>query len=138
MDHGVEEFVPKGCLFMSGVNWEEVGARIAYLIQEAGMKQKDLAEIVGRSEQVLSNIIRGRRPCPMEVMIKICDHFDIPFDWLIGRGKKEDPKDTPTDIHNLIEHGDLFYKNRRLSPEEKKLILETLDFFLKQKKRVAH
>lgn len=59
--------------------------RLKEAIISRGMNQRKFAMDFGVSEQTLSKWIRGER-CPhIDVVVQICDYFDVSADWLLGR-----------------------------------------------------
>jgi transcriptional regulator with XRE-family HTH domain len=119
---------------MSWANWEEVGARIAFLREKKGLKQSDLAKVIGRSPQTMSNIENGRRSCPPDALLKICDYFHVSLDWLLGR-KKDPESDEPKEIDHLLKNGNLKYKDLLLTEKEIDLIKHTLDLFVEARRK---
>lgn len=65
-------------------------SRIRELIKESGISQKDLAEDIGVTRQSLSLYINGQRTPDIEVLKRICGHFSISADWLLGLSEVKD------------------------------------------------
>ncbi|WP_051350727.1 helix-turn-helix domain-containing protein [Caloramator sp. ALD01] len=61
------------------------GSRLKMLREEKGLKQKDLAKIIGISDRTIGMYEQGRREPDFETLIKIADHFGVTTDYLLGR-----------------------------------------------------
>ena len=64
-----------------------VGARIFELREEAGMKQEELAELLGAgvSRSAVAMWEQGERTLKTELLCKLADIFDTSADYLLGR-----------------------------------------------------
>lgn len=59
--------------------------RLKELRKEKDISQKTLANIIGISRTAYANYEQGAREPSIEVIILLCDFFDVPADYLIGR-----------------------------------------------------
>ena len=62
----------------------EIGARLAQLRTEKGIKQAELAEQLGISQPMASDYERGKLRLHGELIIQICGMLDISADELLG------------------------------------------------------
>lgn len=62
------------------------GQRIFQLRKTAGLTQKQLGEEVGLSMQAINDIEKGRRETTQSKLTAIADYFNVPADYLLGRG----------------------------------------------------
>lgn len=63
------------------MKYKEIGYRITIAREEAGMNQKDLAEIVGISQATLSNYEKGKRRVYLPQLQKIADTLGKPLEY---------------------------------------------------------
>lgn len=67
---------------------ESVGERLKRIRKENGFTQEELAIKLGLEPAAISKYETNRVPIPQEYIIKICDLFAIPADYLLGRTQK--------------------------------------------------
>ena len=60
-------------------------SNIRRLLRAHHLKQRDLAEVLGVSEQAVSDKFHGRTNFTLKDMRKIADAFDVSLDYLTGR-----------------------------------------------------
>lgn len=65
------------------------GNKLIELRKSKGLKQEDLARILGISRVALSHYERGERKPDIEVVYMVAEFFDIPIDYLFGNGSKK-------------------------------------------------
>lgn len=63
--------------------------RIRDLREDADLKQKEIASILGIDQRVYSNYEIGKREIPLHLLIKLADYYDTSVDYLIGRTDKK-------------------------------------------------
>jgi transcriptional regulator with XRE-family HTH domain len=68
--------------------------KIRDIRKNLGLTQKEFAEMLGVTQNHLSNIEKGDRGLTLEMAEKICDYFDLSLDWLI-----RDRGEPPTRVH---------------------------------------
>ncbi len=90
-------------------NIVQIGATIAELRTERGLKQKQLSAILGMSPGNLSNYEHGVYWPALDTMCKIADLFNVSTDFLLGRTGFRCPPDTFTayitpdyTIHHIV------------------------------------
>ncbi len=57
---------------------------IKFRIEQEGLKQKDLVEILGGSKSRVSELLNRKRGLTLEMIRKLHDRLKIPFENLIG------------------------------------------------------
>ena len=96
MDKGAENFTPEehtlfDLLVTLVEDFEErtykmpeipIHERIKYLLEERGLRQKDLAPTFG-SEGTISDIINGRRPMTLKTAQNLSKFFNVPVELFI-------------------------------------------------------
>lgn len=98
-----------------------IGLRIMQRRKARGVKQSELAEVIGVSENQISNIENGKSFPRMGSLIKICQALDCSVDYLCSGIVKPQLSDNLVD---LIES---------LSLEDQKVLWKLLDCYLRQK-----
>lgn len=63
-----------------------LSTRIYNLRKNEGISQAALGESVGVSLHTISKIEKGERAASIEVLTALADYFDVPLDYLVGRG----------------------------------------------------
>ena len=63
---------------------KETGERIAALLRESGMTQRELAERVGATEASMSKYVRGEREPRAEVLANIATALGTTSEYLLG------------------------------------------------------
>lgn len=64
---------------------EIFGERVKELRIKKNIKQSELGEIVGLSDNAISDIERGYRLTSMEKLEALADYFEVSVDYLMGR-----------------------------------------------------
>lgn len=59
--------------------------RVKALRKEKNIKQSELGEIIGLSDNAISDIERGYRLTTMEKLDALANYFDVSVDYLMGR-----------------------------------------------------
>lgn len=59
--------------------------RIRDLREDADLKQKEIASILGIDQRVYSNYEIGKREIPVHLLIILADYYDTTIDYLVGR-----------------------------------------------------
>lgn len=103
------------------------GERIKELRTHAGIRQADLAEAVGSTGQVISNIERGYTSLSLELLISLADFFHVSTDFILG---KTDRKGSALSTDEEILLGYF----RSSSDNEKRIIMGLIkDLILKER-----
>lgn len=63
----------------------KIGERIKALREEKGLTLAELAKELDTVKSSLSYIENGKKPVKDDLIVKICDYFDISADYLLGR-----------------------------------------------------
>lgn len=63
------------------MKYKEIGYRITIAREEAGLNQKELAEMLGISQATLSNYEKGKRRLYLPQLQKIADALDKPLQY---------------------------------------------------------
>lgn len=61
----------------------EIGKRLKLLRQEAGLKQSDIADLVGHSNNVVGRIERGEQTIDLKTIIAYKKQFNVSADYII-------------------------------------------------------
>ena len=61
-----------------------IGRKIKYLLEEKGIKQKELAEKIGVHEVTVSRYINGNHTPPAEIIKKIAEALGVTSDYLLS------------------------------------------------------
>lgn len=65
---------------------------IKYLRQSKGLSQEQIAERIGKTKSNLSSYENGRSVPPLDVLLKLCDLFQVNLDDLVNKDlSKEGP-----------------------------------------------
>ncbi len=64
---------------------EEFSARLKLLRKNKGLTQKNMAEVLGKTERHYQDIEAGRINIPTLMLIQLADYFDVSLDYLVGR-----------------------------------------------------
>ncbi len=66
-----------------------IGERIAYALSAEHKKQKDLAQVLGVTDNTISYFVSGKR-CPnVEQIVKIAEYLNTTPDFLLGANEKD-------------------------------------------------
>ena len=68
---------------------DSIGANVQEARKSRGLKQKELAELIGITAPSLSSFERGKSNVTLDTMIKISNVLDIPIDVLLGVAKEK-------------------------------------------------
>ncbi|MBQ9346971.1 MAG: helix-turn-helix transcriptional regulator [Oscillibacter sp.] len=58
--------------------------RVRQLRKQAGMKQKELGEILNLSEQAVSSMESGYRSTTIDKLVLLAEYFHVSTDYLVG------------------------------------------------------
>lgn len=88
------------------INANKMGFRIAQKRRELKIKQADLAEIVGISDNHMSNIEKGYSTPSLETLVKICNALCVTPDYILLGSIKKDTAQNIIDDIKLCRHED--------------------------------
>ncbi len=69
---------------------ENFSSRIKSLRKERGLKQKEMAEILGLADRSYQCYEYGERFPDFQGLIAIADFFDVSLDYLVGRSDERE------------------------------------------------
>jgi transcriptional regulator with XRE-family HTH domain len=69
----------------TGRNMMNIGSRLAFLRDQRGLTQEELASSLGISRAALSHYEKNRREPDTETLGKVADLFQVSIDYLVGR-----------------------------------------------------
>lgn len=110
---------------------ETIGQRIARLRKEKGYTQVELAEKMGFIQALISDYECGKLRPYYDVIIRFAQALEVSSDELLGLTERPplDPNDKP-DLKILKK----VKKIQSLPPSQQKVLLKTIDTFLKAAK----
>lgn len=107
-----------------------IGNRIAFLREQRGLTQEELATSLGISRAALSHYEKNRREPDTETLSKVADLFHVSLDYLAGRTAQPattlDPDvrqfadELELSNNELLEKFSLTIDGRKLTPAEAK------------------
>lgn len=97
---------------------EKIGERIATLLKNEGLAQKELAQLAGITEPALSRYIKGERQPKMEVIANLATALNTTSDYLISGAEEEV---SFNQLSRLIARG-----NKTLTADEKMKLMRLL------------
>jgi transcriptional regulator with XRE-family HTH domain len=65
--------------------------RLREILEDRGIRQKDLAQTLGLPQQTLSNYVTGKREADYETLGQICATLGVTADYLLGRSTNPAP-----------------------------------------------
>lgn len=98
-----------------------LGEKLAILLKENNMNQKELAEKVETTEMTISRYVRDERQPKAEVLSKIASALNTTTDDLLSRGGFEGDEAEFEKIHRLIARN-----ASKMSVEKKQRLIATL------------
>lgn len=104
------------------LDYPMMGKRIAQRRKSLKIKQHDLAEKIGISNNYLSSIERGREKPSLEVFVSICNALNVSPDYLLVGTMHS--SNVPQDIYDEL---------RFCTKDELGLIKHILQFYMAQK-----
>jgi len=107
---------------------DNFGIRLKKLRKENGIRQKDLADVLGLAQTTIANYEQNSRFPNEEILKRISDYFNVSFDYLLGRTNIYQ-KNKPKILNNDIQENKL-----KILTE---LYNEYLEYLLQGKKNLA-
>jgi transcriptional regulator with XRE-family HTH domain len=108
----------------------DIGANIKRLREDRGIKQSEIADLVGMHRSNYSKIENGQREISLAAVDKIADFFNISIDELIHLGQ-DIPKEISLEDKTTVEQVRLI---QELDQEEKSMVFKMIETFLTKKK----
>jgi len=106
---------------------ETLGHRIARLRKQQALTQVELAEQMGLTQALISSYERGRLRLHAEMVARFALAFRTTTDQLIGLKNNGKPKDHKLSLKMIRR----MQKIRQLPPSQQKVLLQTIDNFLR-------
>ena len=106
---------------------ENIGKRIKQKRKELGYKQTEISEKTGLSQGAISEIEKGKYIPNGLILLTLSDLFCCSVDWLL--------KGNEIQNQNSKETSDLITKFDKLTNEQKKEILNFIDFKISENER---
>lgn len=107
-----------------------VGQNIKRLRENRGIKQNEIADLIGMHRSNYSKIENGQREISIAAIDKISGYFNISIDELVHMGN-ELPKEVSLEDKNTVEQVKLI---QELDQEEKNMVFKMVETFLTKKK----
>ncbi len=98
-----------------------LGEKIAQLLKEKTMSQRELAAIVDSTEMTVSRYVRNERQPKAEVLARIAAVLNTTTDELLGRELPKDDESEYLKIHRLIARN-----ASKMSAEKKQELIKAL------------
>ena len=67
------------------------GQRLKELRKERNMTQRNIGELLNRTDRQAQALEYGRVNVPAMTLIKLADYFDVSVDYLLGRDDRRKP-----------------------------------------------
>lgn len=74
------------------------GDNIKRLRKNKGLKQQEIAELLGVKQNTYSDWENGKTDPSFENLVKLADLLDVSLDWLFGREQMKFKKRSPTQL----------------------------------------
>jgi transcriptional regulator with XRE-family HTH domain len=100
---------------------DNLGKKIALLLRENNMTQKELAEKIDSTEMSISRYIRNIRQPKADILSKIASALNTTTDDLLDRNIPTDENDEFNSIHRLLAR-----KASKMSTEKKQQLIKTI------------
>ena len=99
------------------------------LRENAAISQKQLAEIIGVSQQSINKYENHNIEPDIETLIRIADYFDTTVDYLIGRHDRYDKADNNAVYELSGQEFAVVSKFRNLTHKQKKCVITVIDSY---------
>lgn len=114
------------------MNRQPINRILLNLRENHNLKQKDVANILGISQQTYSNYELGKRELPLHHMIPLAEFYNISLDELFELKIRSDREKSSEEFANGVTMKHLIYDLTLLSPSQKSELLAYLAY-LKQR-----
>jgi transcriptional regulator with XRE-family HTH domain len=108
----------------------KVGENIRRLREQRGVKQQEIADLIGMHRSNYSKIESGQREISIAALDKIASFFNVTLDELVHMGE-EVPEEVTIEDKTVLEQLKLI---EGLEEEDKHMIFKMIDTFLTKKK----
>nr|WP_319570051.1 helix-turn-helix transcriptional regulator [uncultured Draconibacterium sp.] len=108
----------------------DIGINIKRLREDRGIKQSEIADLIGMHRSNYSKIENGQREISIAAVDKIAAFFNITIDELVHMGE-DVPKEVSMEDKTTVEQVKLI---QELDQEEKNMVFKMIETFLTKKK----
>ena len=109
---------------------------IRELREERGLKQIDIAKILGITQQSYSNYETGMNEFPSRHLIKLSEYYGVTTDYLLG---KSEYRKYVSDLNKLLAYnitiGDFLYMIVSMDKENRKHLISYANFLYNTSKK---
>ncbi len=96
---------------------------IKKLREEYNLTQKDIGELLSKSQQSISRLEKGQRDIDIYELCILADHFNVSTDYILGRTKNKNTPDVASAFETiLIENYSTLKELRNLNLTEKAIV----------------
>lgn len=108
---------------------KELREMIRDLREDHDLKQKDIADYLGVSQQTYSNYENGNREIPIWVVQQLSKYYKVSTDYLLGAetGYLGNTNLKSTHLGNITMH-DMVYDMQKLNAKERKDLIKYIRF----------
>jgi len=92
--------------------YSELGEKVKLLRNRRGLKQDDLAEVLGLSRGQISNLEKGRRNLSLKQLEKLCEYFCVDMSFFLMT-------ETTDSCMDLIEKAKVLFNSKKLTNIQK-------------------
>ena len=107
-----------------------IGQNVKRLREDRGIKQNEIADLIGMHRSNYSKIENGQREISIVAIDKIASYFNISIDELVHMGN-DLPKEVSLEDKTTVEQVKLI---QELDQEEKNMVFKMVETFLTKKK----
>lgn len=111
--------------------------RLKELREEKGLKQSDLGNILGYSQNAISKWELSKTEPKIKDLIALADYFDVSIDYLLERTDDIFLKDTKIGP-NTEKEITLVNNFRKLKPDYQNRVIGYIDNFIKQEAEITN
>ena len=107
------------------------GIRLKELRSSRGLRQDQMAEILGIAPSTIGAYERDTREPNFDLVVKIADYFNVSLDYLFARTDDKRTlddalKDNSYDLKEFLRNNYVLFNGNELSTEDKQRILDVL------------
>lgn len=108
----------------------DIGSNIKRLREQRGIKQHEIADLIGMHRSNYSKIENGQRDISIAAIEKVAKFFNLSIDELVHLGE-DLPKEVSLEDKSTVEQVRLI---QELEQEEKNMVFKMIETFLTKKK----
>lgn len=96
---------------------------IKKLREEHNLTQKDIGELLSKSQQSISRLEKGQRDIDIYELCMLADYFEVSTDYILDRTKNKNTPDVASAFETiLIENYSTLKESRNLNLTEKAIV----------------